>query len=131
MLKVTSKEVVHCDICEKEAGFGTKCLICGKDFCSACAIDKKMVITFNHAVSFCGCGDGHYCDVCLRNPIPLEHVELLNAYKKIDSLRKEYVKWNKDFDSRRVIAESELQAVLKDYKEREEDHEYQTTKNSL
>ena len=110
MQQQIKKVVTFCDVCSKETPYGSKCKICGKDVCYECAKDNTK--TFNHAVNFQGSGDGTYCNECLGKPIPPEHIDLLEAYKMIASLRAECVVWNKNFDARCKAAEAKVNELL-------------------
>ena len=111
MQKQVKKIVIFCDVCDKEQPYSTKCRICGKDFCYACLKDNMKY--FPYAASSPGSGDGRYCNECLNKPIPAEHMELLEAYKMIASLRAEYVVWNKNYEARCKVAEAKVQELLK------------------
>ena len=111
MERLMSKVVTFCDVCGKEIPYpNNKCKICGNVMCYDCGKDNMK--TFFHAVSFSGSDDGDYCTECLCNPIPPEHVELIEAYKVIESLRAEYKAWNKDFETRHKTAEAKVKALL-------------------
>lgn len=98
-----------CDTCGADSGYHSKCLICGNAACYECE-RKGELIEYEHAVSFSGSGDGHYCKACniaqMKNPSPL-----FRAFTKIQDLRAESKQFWEDFECRSRAAESNLKAL--------------------
>ena len=111
MQKQVNKIVTVCDVCGKEQLYSTKCRICGKDFCHGCC--KDNIKCYPHSICCSGGSDGYYCVECLNKPIPAEHMELIEAYKMIASLRAEYMVWNKNYEARSKAAEAKVQELSK------------------
>ena len=109
MKKSETTEKPYCDYCGETSY--QECLICGKDVCWGC--QSKYCKEYKCGVFHCGSDDMFLCDECLSKPIPQKYSKVIDAYKKIDNLRKEYKLWWGDFDKRTETAEEELKKMIR------------------
>ena len=105
MQKTIPKKVTFCDICGKEEIYAHTCLGCGKQACLECR--KTNFIDYSHSVFFSGFGDGDFCNSCNKNP-PAKIIPLMEAYKRIKSLRSENKEWYADFEKQSDEADAKV-----------------------
>lgn len=112
MKRTTLKEVFVCDICGEEDNYMQQCTGCGIHICNACEHDNEAV-SYQHAVSFSGSGDGFYCLDCDKKFKESKDNPLYNAYMHIQSLRAEHAAFYADFRNRQDEAEKHVEHLYK------------------
>ncbi len=98
-----------CDVC-KEQSAHEQCLGCGADTCYLC--QKTSGVGYNHAVSFCGSGDGYYCHACDARLRESGKDKLHSAYMEIAAIREERQAFFKKSHEAADVAEEALKRLL-------------------
>lgn len=93
-----------CDLCGDEAYEWNRCLNCGKDLC------RKCQVSYPHAVSFSGSGDGSFCPECDK-ALKLKPTPIFAAYRAIEQLRAECEAFYADFKKRDKVAQQRIKEL--------------------
>jgi hypothetical protein len=110
MKKTINKQVTFCDKCKKKAPYAYACMNCGIEMCYEC--QKEHGVSYTHAVSFSGSGDGFYCKSCDSGLTAKGTNKLHNAYLYVKRLKEENEAWWAGFKKRSEAAELEVKSNL-------------------